>query len=53
MWGARALAFSTLSPSTPPRAASRLATPATYGTELRSTRMAPRATFPAAPPPVR
>lgn len=53
MFGARTFAFSTVSPSTPPLAASRLSTPATYGTELRSTLIAPRATFPAAPPPVR
>ncbi|CAM5672252.1 hypothetical protein SMICM304S_05426 [Streptomyces microflavus] len=31
-----------------PGRASRLSTPATYGTELRSTEIAPRATFPAA-----
>ena len=51
--GARALASATVSPSTPPLAASRLTTSATYGTEFRSTWTAPRATLPARPPPVR
>ena len=51
--GARTLASSTVSPSTPPRAASRFSTRATYGMELRSTWIAPRATLPDRPPPVR